>query len=198
MARKTHLRCERLDDRIAPSLTPVSVPLPTPIAAPVKVTAAASPIVLPAPTPIIVPPPPVPAPTVVHPVAGFGSGKYICTLQAGNVPTGFHFTGVMDTKGMGRVTVQASIYGVGYRNAPAGGRITLTNGKGSVTIELTALPQPKLSKLPEWFRYRIVQSSGAYKGMTDSGTLRLSRYADLVPVRNGIRYCEAGSFRLII
>lgn len=190
---RANLRCERLDARIAPAVAPTMAPLAAPLAPVVQVSPPVLPGVL---SPPVVPVSPPGA--IAHPVAGIGSGKYICTLQAGNIPTGFHFTGMMDTKGMGRVTIQASVYGVGYGSAPAGGRITLSSAKGSVTLELVALPQPRLARLPEWFRYRITNATGVYKGMKDAGTLRLARFADALPIRNGIRYCESGSFRLVI
>jgi len=187
------LRLTRLDERIAPSTVATATPITPPIAPAVVVSRPSQPSSISAPTPA-----PVPAPVLAHPVAGMGTGKYICSLTAGGVPTGFHFVGMMDTKGMGRVMVQASIYGVGFRSTPAAGRIVLSNAKGSVTLEVIAGPQPRLSRLPDWFRYKVSKATGAYKNMTDSGTLRLTRFIDAVPMINGIRYAETGKFRLII
>jgi len=116
-----------------------------------------------------------------------------------NVPSGYHFTGDGSVKGMGAVQMQIDVYGVGFHDpGTAHGTITLTNAKGSVTVQITGPSQPKLSPLPQYFQYKIVQATGAYRGMTDSGTLRLLRTPDAVPVRFGLRFFETGSFRVIL
>jgi hypothetical protein len=116
-----------------------------------------------------------------------------------NVPSGYHFTGDGSVEGMGAVQMQIDVYGVGFNNnGTAHGTITLTNAKGSVTVQITGPSQPKLSPLPSWFQYKIVQATGAYRGMTDSGTIRLLRTPDAVPVRFGLRFFETGSFRVIL
>jgi hypothetical protein len=137
--------------------------------------------------------------TVQHALAGSGSGSYICTLQYMTMPSGYHFTGDGNVKGMGAVQMQIDVYGNGFVNkGSAHGTITLTNAKGSVTVQITGPMQPKLSHLPQWFQYKIVQATGAYKGMQDHGTLRLIRNPDAVPVRFGLRFFETGNFRVIL
>jgi hypothetical protein len=134
-----------------------------------------------------------------HALAGSGTGSYICTLEYMTMPSGYHFTGAGTVKGMGAVQMQIDVYGNGFvNNGSAHGTITMTNAKGSVTVQITGPMQPKLSPLPQWFQYKIVQSTGAYKGMQDHGTLRLVRTPDAIPVRFGLRFFETGSFRVII
>jgi hypothetical protein len=49
------------------------------------------------------------------------------------------------------------------------GMVTLTNAKGSVTVQLVGPPQPGFSGPPSMFRYTIVGGTGRYAGASGSG-----------------------------
>jgi len=136
---------------------------------------------------------------VVHALAGLNTGNYICTLRYGTTNSGYHFMGTAITKAMGTVSVQAQVYAVGFHDfGNAHGTITFTNAKGSVTVSLTGPRQPRLSPLPVWFQYKVINATGAYRNLRDSGTLRIIRTPDAVPVRFGLRFFETGKYRIII
>jgi hypothetical protein len=137
--------------------------------------------------------------TQTHALGGSATGTYICTLEYGTMPSGYHFTGQGTVKGMGIVQIQIDVYGVGFHTTgTAHGTMTLSNAKGSVTVQLTGPIQPKLSALPSWFEYKIVQGTGAYTNLRDSGTMSLIRTPDKIPVKFGLRFFETGSFRLAL
>ncbi|HLW68701.1 MAG TPA: hypothetical protein VKS79_25510 [Gemmataceae bacterium] len=208
--KKFRLNLERLEGRETPStvVTTVTYVAGIPVT---HVSYVSSPPATTPPTTSHTTPPPTtttPAPPTTtsttpaqqsHALYGSGTGTYICTLEFMTVPSGYHFTGNGSVKSMGAVQMQIDVYGNGFNNnGSAHGTITLTNAKGSVTVQITGPSQPKLSPLPESFQYKIVQATGAYRGMTDTGTLQLIRTPDAVPVRLGLRFFEAGSFRVIL
>lgn len=170
----------------APISRPTTAPAPTAPSAPAAPTRST-----PVPTPV---PTPTPSPTKL---TGSGSGLYICNLQYVTTPTGFHFTGTATITGMGKVDVQADIYGVGFKdNAQANGTMTLSNAQGSLKLSLTGPLQAKLAYLPSQFQYKVASATGAYAKMKVGGSLLLVRTPDSIPIRSGIRYIETGSFRL--
>ncbi|HEV3143115.1 MAG TPA: hypothetical protein VGZ47_04445, partial [Gemmataceae bacterium] len=114
-------------------------------------------------------------------------------------PSGYHLFGEGTVKGMGQVEMQIDVYGVGFQTrGTAHGTITFSNAKGSVTVKITGPIQTKLSPLPSWFQYKVVQATGAYRSLKDIGTLRIVRTLDKIPVRFGLRFFETGSYRVIL
>jgi len=186
---KTRLNLEVLEGRAAPSIVIARPPIPY-LSAPVLAFAPAPTIARPtsAPAPL--------APQSLHALAGSGYGTYICNLQFGSTPTGFYFDGTATLQRMGKVHVTGSIRGVGYAtNARATGQLTFTTAYGSVTVQLTGPVQPALAPLPSIFQYKVVAATGAYSSLRDAGQFTLTRTPDAIPVRNGIRFIETGSFR---
>jgi len=187
---KTRLNLEVLEGRAVPSLVIARPPTPY-FSAPVFSVAPAPILSRPtaAPAPI--------APQMLHALAGTGFGTYVCNLQFSSTPTGFYFDGTATLQRMGTVHVTGSIRGVGYAtNSRATGQLTFTNASGSVTIQLTGPVQPALSPLPSSFQYKVIAATGVYSSLRDEGTLTLIRTRDAIPVRNGIRFIETGSFRI--
>jgi len=179
-----HLGVESLEGRVTPSTTALVQPT---VVHTSTVAVTTHTVTTPAPT------------ATVHALAGVDTGTYICTLRYGTTNSGYHFNGTAVTKAMGTVAVQADVYGVGFHDfGYAHGTITFTNAKGSVTVALTGPRQPKLSPIPVWYQYKVVSATGAYKNLKDSGTLRIVRTLDAVPVRFGLRFFETGSYRIII
>jgi hypothetical protein len=197
------LDLEVLEGRAVPStatLKPPPPPIQTPVVfhAPPVVPVLQIPHSLPAPVaPKAAPKPPVPPVPSTHALAGSGSGTYVCTLQFANTPTGFYFNGTANIQGMGQVIVSATIHGVGFKTgARATGQITFTNAKGSVTISVTGPVQPELSALPSAFQYQVIAATGAFRNLKDTGHLTLIRRHDAVPIVNGMRFIETGTFQL--
>jgi hypothetical protein len=199
-SRKTRLNLELMECRALPGTIPLAAPAPpitviAPSPPSTIFTQLGAPAIPAVPAPTTTKPPPI----LTHALAGGGSGSYVCTLKYADTPSGFHFTGMAEVRGMGKVAVQADVYGVGFKtNGRAAGQITFSNAHGSVKVELLGPVQPRLSTLPEWFQYKVVSATGQYSQLRDSGTLRLSRTPDAIPIRGGLQFHETGSFRIRI
>lgn len=106
-------------------------------------------------------------------------------------------TGKANIAGMGQVDVYLHLYTVGFKTkGTARGEMTLSNTKGSVTLQLVGPEQLQHATLPSVFTYSVMKVTGSYKAFSETGTLRLTRTADSVPIRNGIRYFETGGFQI--
>lgn len=197
---------------VAPT-PPLSVPAPNP-AASSETTTNPTPTPAPSPSPSTsnpTPTPPSPSPTTppaTNPtptpaprsmLTGTVQGSYTSTLRIVDTPSGFHFSGTARMGELGVVNVYAHVYSVGFKaKGNARGEMTISNGQGSLRLELTGPEQARLAPLPDEFRYRVVSRSGTLKNIQESGVLRISRTLDKVPIRNGIQYVETGTFRLTI
>jgi hypothetical protein len=51
--------------------------------------------------------------------------------------------------------------------------LTLSNGQGNVTLQLTGPEQPGFAPLPEKFHFSVVSATGAYKGLKVKGSIDL-------------------------
>jgi hypothetical protein len=204
--RSVSLNLESLETRVQPSVAPLR-----PFHVPPHWTEV---VVVPPPVPKITAPPkaptlttttykpPVSTPVVTHtesvPVIS-GGGTYVCTLQFSNVPSGFHFAGLVNVPGMGTVSAYIDLYGVGFNsNSTAHGTATFTNGLGTITISLTGPVQPRLSPLPQDFTYKTISSSGPIGQFPRIGTLQIFRTPSASPFRDGIEYIELGNFSMEI
>jgi hypothetical protein len=148
--RRTLVEVEQLGDRVLPSTA--ALPLPVPPAAA--------------------------AVTAHHALAGHGQGTYTGDQVVCGAGQQYHLQGSANLAGLGRVNVGGSVHGVGFiQNGNAGGTLTFTNARGSVTVQLQGPEQPGFSPLPEEFHYRVVGSTGAYKGLAAQGSLQLVLHA---------------------
>src|SRR5262249_528361 len=114
--------------------------------------------------------PPVKIVQITHPLTGRGTGDY--HSKRTNPATGTTHTpaGTRHLQGMGDVKVAGTIHGPGFINSQTfTGTLTFWNAKGRVTVELTSFRPVSLAGLPVWYRYHVVQATGAYKGMKDTG-----------------------------
>jgi hypothetical protein len=85
-------------------------------------------------------------------------------------------TGTLKT--LGTVAAMGTIHTPGFiRAGHATGTLTLTNARGTVTLQLTGPEQPGFSPPPNSFTYQIVSGSGAYAGATGHGTVTLAETA---------------------
>jgi hypothetical protein len=113
-------------------------------------------------------------PTLLHPLAGHGSGSYSVGRIIPDLGTTFNLKGTADLAALGHVSVTGSVHSLGFiATGHAGGELTFSNGKGTVTVELTGPQQGGFSALPQKFAYRVVSGTGAYAHLSDHGSLTL-------------------------
>jgi hypothetical protein len=111
---------------------------------------------------------------VVAPSPGQGKGTY--TIAPGIPDTGVHYllTGTGNFLTLTNARITGSVHSVGnIYLGNAGGTVTFTNAKGSVTLELVA-PEYGFAPLPSNFTYTVEKGTGAYAHMNGSGTLTLT------------------------
>jgi hypothetical protein len=76
---------------------------------------------------------------------------------------------------LGAVDVSGALTSPGFiATGHSGGAVTLSNDKGSVTLQLRGAPQKGFSALPSSLHYRIVEGSGSYSNLRGGGTVDLS------------------------
>lgn len=112
---------------------------------------------------------------VESPLHGIGAGKLTPEFGTPDLGMIVDLHGAADLAGLGHVTVNGSIHGVGnIAQGHATGTITFTNAHGSVTVALEGPEQAGFSALPKHFHYQVVESSGQYEGLVTEGTLYLN------------------------
>jgi hypothetical protein len=198
---KTRLSVEVLEGRVAPAVTSVTLQPPPPpvLIAPPPMLFVPLPVRLPLPTPVAPRPATDTSGSHSSVLAGTVLGGYTSTLRMANTASGFHFNGNAKVGQLGNVDVYAHLYSIGFRSkGNAHGEITLSNGRGEVHLQVIGPSQTRLQPLPDTFTYRIVSATGSFKNLKAAGTLKLVRKIDASPVRNGFRYVETGTFKLII
>ena len=58
--------------------------------------------------------------------------------------------------------------------AAAGGSLTVTTSRGTLTLELAGPVQTGFAPLPRVFGYRVTGGTGAYQGATGGGSIQLT------------------------
>jgi hypothetical protein len=170
MTRKSvPLAVEELGDRVVPSAAPAVDPVMT--------------------HPIVIA-------QSVHPLTGRGAGDY--HSHRGNPDTGVthKVNGGANLQGMGKVTLTGEIHAPGFIHSTTfTGTMTFKTARGKVTVELASFRPAGPAGLPVWYRYHVTQATGAFKGMHDSGSLRLD--VQLFP-SFAAGPDQAGTFRVTI
>ena len=70
------------------------------------------------------------------------------------------------------MTLSGDLSAVGFiQNGHAAGTLTLRNGRGTLTVQLTGPDQGGFAPLPDTFDYQVVGGTGAYKNYSGQGTL---------------------------
>jgi hypothetical protein len=102
-----------------------------------------------------------------------GLGTYTHGLER-DAGVQYKFTGAGQFFGLHDAEISGSLYSVGFiARGHAGGELTFTNAKGSVTIELVGPEQAGFAPLPGTFHYSVKKGTGAYAHLTGSGSLSL-------------------------
>jgi len=195
---KVRLGVVRLEGRVMPVISSVSLAPRPVLIAPPPVFFAPVPVRMQLPSPL--PPRPGVDTSGTHSMlAGTVVGNYTSTLRMMNTASGFHFGGFASVGTLGNVDVYAHLYSVGFRTVGnARGVITLSNSRGTVTLQVVGPTQTRLQPLPSTFSYRVVSATGSFSSLRATGTLSLTRKIDASPIRNGIQYVETGTFKLSI
>jgi hypothetical protein len=151
MVRRSALTVEELGARVLPSATPL---LPDVQSGQAELVAALQP--------------------AFPPLAGHGAGNFAADAVQSGAGIDYHLHGEGYVAGMGHVRFSGSAHAVGFvQNGHAAGTLTLTNKRGSVTLELTGPDQPGFSALPDHFSYSVTGGTGAYANRSDNGELTL-------------------------
>ena len=104
---------------------------------------------------------------------GSGSGNYTMGLNVDSGPL-LKLKGTASLELLGEVNVSGSVQGTGFTTSgQATGTVTLSNKLGSVTLILTGPVQSGFSPLPTHFQFKVVGATGAYKGLTMTGSIDL-------------------------
>lgn len=107
-------------------------------------------------------------------LSGGGRGDFTVGKLIPDAGTTYDLTGGARVGLLGQVSVSGSVHSTGFTHSGrATGELTLTNGQGSVTLELTGPVQPGFAPLPEDFHFTVVRATGAYRGLKVSGSLDL-------------------------
>ena len=86
----------------------------------------------------------------------------------------FALTGSGTVAGLGRVSLSGSVRAVGPLPAgAAGGRLTLANGAGTLTLRLDGPIPGGAALLPDQLEFRVVRGNGAYRRLAGGGTVDL-------------------------
>jgi hypothetical protein len=111
-------------------------------------------------------------PPPVHALVGTGAGAYAVHRLMPDVGSSYELSGAGNVTKLGMVTVDAKLHSVGFiANGHAGGTMTFTNPRGSLTIELTGPSQPGFSALPSHFSYQVLSGTGSFQNVHGTGTI---------------------------
>ncbi len=76
---------------------------------------------------------------------------------------------------MGQVNVTGTFQGIGFTTTGrATGKLTLTNSHGSVMLSLASPVHHGFVPLPTQFQFKVTGATGAYKGLSKSGSIELT------------------------
>lgn len=151
ITRRTVLKVEELGARVLPSAT-TAIPTAAASAQVVAPTAAAS--------------------TIISP-SWVGHGRFTTTRASTGVVT-YQFQGSADFGRQGFFAIKGSIQTVGNRAGQAKGRITLSDRRGTLTMDVAGPTQAARSGLPKTFNYKIVSGTGFFGRYAGTGSIQLS------------------------
>lgn len=122
---------------------------------------------------------------VSHPHLVLRGSTYGNYSTAASIPDAGHtdnLSGSGIVSPLGSVTVKGSVHSLGFIiQGHAEGTVKLTDGRGSVTVDLVGPLQRGFASLPTNFTYKIVKGTGAFQGATGTGKATLHEYTLVVP-----------------
>jgi hypothetical protein len=111
-----------------------------------------------------------------HPTALAGTAGGTYTLGPSLPTTGatYELAGTGTVGPLGRVTVSGFLQAARFISpGHAGGTVTLSNARGTATLQLSGTALPGSSRLPAQFSFLVVSGTGAYSHLNQGGTLGL-------------------------
>jgi hypothetical protein len=116
------------------------------------------------------------APTPGHhapALTGAVHGKFAARPVTAGADAAYALTGSGTVAGLGRVSLSGSVRAAGVLSGGAGGRLTLTGARGTLTLRLEGTSSAGTAPLPGQFVFRVLRGSGAYRHLTGEGTINL-------------------------
>jgi hypothetical protein len=108
-------------------------------------------------------------------LAGTLAGTYTAPMANPDAGIRDALTGSGAVSPLGHASVTGTVQGMGFiQSGRAGGTLTLSGPKGSLTLTLQGPVQPGFSPLPPSFTFTVGGGKGAYKGAKGHGTATLS------------------------
>jgi hypothetical protein len=102
------------------------------------------------------------------------SGSYSSSTFP-DVGTTYDLSGQGQDQLLGPTSVTGRLHSLGFiLHGVAGGTLTLSGSRGTVTLELTGPPQDGFAPLPNQFDYVITGGTGAFADATGQGTASLA------------------------
>ena len=100
-----------------------------------------------------------------------------------DVGTSYTLSGQGQVQPLGPTNVTGVVHSLGFIfQGHAGGTLTLSNSKGTLTLELTGPLQSGFSPLPNQFNYEIMGGTGDYANATGRGTASLELFWLSLPI----------------
>ena len=131
------------------------------------------------------------AATLAPALGGTVTGTYTATAKP-DLGTTYDLTGSGTLNLLGQVTAQGTLQSLGFiASGHAGGTVTITAGKDTITLQLTGHRQKGFAPLPKHFTYKVTGASGQFaslKGQHGTADLTLGAVSGKTP----------GSFSLAI
>jgi hypothetical protein len=136
------------------------------------------------------PPTPPPVQTTTGP-SWTGQGRYTLAKNTTTSAKTYTLQGSADFGSSGFFAIGGTIQTVGNKAGQATGRITLSNSRGTLTLQVTGPTQAKNAGVPSSFTYKVLSGTGFFAHYAGQGTFQIS-----TPLFLG--YDDKGQFQVAV